>query len=210
MKYHFIVLAAGFSRRFEGNKLLYPYEGKALYRHALDRLIDIKKNGRGIESLVLVTQYDEIISETEDLGIPCIRNERSEDGISSSLKLGIQRTDEVCGRNCDSGSDAYVFFVADPPFLTEGTVKAFLETHALNPSGITCVRNSAGKKGNPVAFSGIFREELLGLSGDVGGKQVMQRHPEAVRLYTAPDRELEDIDTRDQMAMLNRIKAIKE
>ena len=41
MKIHIIYLAAGSSRRFGSNKLLWVYEGLPLYRHGLDRLIEM-------------------------------------------------------------------------------------------------------------------------------------------------------------------------
>lgn len=39
---HIIYMAAGNSRRFGGNKLFYELDGKPMYRHLLDHLIEIK------------------------------------------------------------------------------------------------------------------------------------------------------------------------
>lgn len=39
---HIIYMAAGNSRRFGSNKLLYELDGKPMYRHLLERLIEIK------------------------------------------------------------------------------------------------------------------------------------------------------------------------
>ena len=39
---HIIYMAAGNSRRFESNKLFYELDGKPMYRHLLERLIEIK------------------------------------------------------------------------------------------------------------------------------------------------------------------------
>ena len=41
MRVTILYLAAGNSRRFGENKLLYPLDGKAVYRHLLDRLAQI-------------------------------------------------------------------------------------------------------------------------------------------------------------------------
>ena len=39
---HIIYMAAGNSRRFGSNKLFYELDGKPMYRHLLERLIEIK------------------------------------------------------------------------------------------------------------------------------------------------------------------------
>ena len=39
---HIIYMAAGNSRRFGSNKLFYELDGKPMYRHLLDHLIEIK------------------------------------------------------------------------------------------------------------------------------------------------------------------------
>ena len=69
---------------------------------------------------------------------------------------------------------------------------------------------SCGKRrGNPVIFSKEYLKELSELSGDVGGRQVMARHREDVRfLEVNDDRELQDIDTREQMEIIERQEEI--
>ena len=53
---------------------------------------------------------------------------------------------------------------------------------------------------NPVIFSKKYAEELLNLSGDVGGRQVMERHKEDVRFFEIEDeKELFDIDKKEQL-----------
>ena len=60
MKIHIIYLAAGSSRRFGSNKLLWEYEGRPLYRHGLDRLIEMSSD-RDDCTLTVVSRYDEIL-----------------------------------------------------------------------------------------------------------------------------------------------------
>ena len=56
MAVHLIFLAAGFSRRFGSNKLFYLMDGKPMYRHVLDRLLEILKDGTFCANLTVVTQ----------------------------------------------------------------------------------------------------------------------------------------------------------
>ena len=48
-------MASGYSRRFQGNKLLYELEGMPLIAHTLQKLASLKQ-----DKLIVVTQYDEI------------------------------------------------------------------------------------------------------------------------------------------------------
>ncbi len=59
-----IYLAAGNSRRFGRNKLLYEVDGRPMYLHLLERLMEIADADKRYELLV-VTQYQEI-RETVD------------------------------------------------------------------------------------------------------------------------------------------------
>ena len=74
---HIIYMAAGNSRRFGSNKLFYELDGKPMYRHLLERLIEIKdrynklKNAESNNSVIditVVTRYREILDYP---GLPC-------------------------------------------------------------------------------------------------------------------------------------------
>ena len=64
---HIIYMAAGNSRRFGSNKLFYELDGKPMYRHLFDRLIEIKDRYNNSESynplidITVVTRYREIL-----------------------------------------------------------------------------------------------------------------------------------------------------
>ena len=51
------------------------------------------------------------------------------------------------------------------------------------------------KTGNPCIFSREYYQELMEITGDKGGKQIINRHPEDVTYFKIEDaRELQDID----------------
>ena len=64
---HIIYMAAGNSRRFGSNKLFYELDGKPMYRHLLDRLVEIKNRYNKSKSdsqtidITVVTRYWEIL-----------------------------------------------------------------------------------------------------------------------------------------------------
>ena len=109
MKIGMILLAAGYSRRFGSNKLLYEIEGRPMYLRTLDQLIQAgkelaedKKENKSKEknscppkqALVLetavVTQYQEIKETAKSQGVTALINHHPEKGISSSLKTGLE------------------------------------------------------------------------------------------------------------------------
>ena len=118
MRVALIYLAAGNSRRFgKGNKLLWPIEGKRMYLHLLERLKRIE-NRHSEWELLVVTQYPEIIEEAGKSGVKTVFSPESFKGASWTVKKALEAVGAM---------DAYVFFVADQPYLSEKTAEEFLE-----------------------------------------------------------------------------------
>lgn len=189
---HMILLAAGFSRRFGENKLLYPIKGKPMYLWTMEKLKEIQKEGLA-DSLVVVSQYEEILKEAARQEIPGVKNPRSERGISSSLQIGLEAVEGFKRRDTE---DYYMFFVADQPFLRKETVENFLADFKISGKRIGCM-SYRRTPGNPVIFQEYFVPELLELRGDTGGKKVLKKHMEEVFFYEIRDPgELEDWDMK--------------
>ena len=90
MKLGLIMLAAGNSRRFGSNKLLYSVDGMPMYRHIL---LELKKVKEALEAqghkceITVVTQYEEIAQEAEKLGARFLYNLHPDDIASTSAKI---------------------------------------------------------------------------------------------------------------------------
>ena len=177
-----ILLAAGFSRRFGENKLLYPIKGRPMYLWTMERLKEIQKEGLA-DSLVVVSQYEEILTEAARQGIPGVKNLHSERGISSSLQIGLEAAG--CFKIRDTET-YYMFFVADQPFLRKETVENFLADFEKSGKKIGCM-SYRKTPGNPVIFHECFVPELMALQGDTGGKKVLKKHLEEVFFYEVQD-----------------------
>lgn len=187
MNVRLIYLAAGSSRRFGSNKLLYELEGKPLYRHLLDRLARVCMRHEGWEVLV-VTQYSEIYDAVVQEQLRAVLSPDSPKGASYSIRAGLYAANDA---------QACAFFVADQPYLTEESAEAFLETMERQQADIGCV-TCGNETGSPVWFSRKYFQELSELNGDQGGRKVLKRHLEAAVFFPIEqERELEDIDTAD-------------
>ena len=146
MKINLILLAAGNSKRFNGNKLLAIYKEKPIYMHIVNNVLKLEVN-----KIICVTQYEEIKEALLNTNINVVINTNSSLGISSSIKLGI---------NFDKEADGYMFMVCDQPFITEKTLKILLDKFINGEKGIVCV-GCGNNKGNPVIFSKKYINELL-------------------------------------------------
>ena len=188
MKLGLVMLAAGNSRRFGSNKLLYTVDGEPMYRHILSELEKVRNEleTRGANcSITVVTQYDEIAEAAGKNGVSVLYNLHPDEGISSSLRIGLRK-------NWDA--DACLFTVSDQPWLRGETILELIELFLKEGKGIACVEHG-GKTGNPCIFSRKYFGELMELEGDVGGKRVIRKHREDTAVLEVLDeRELIDVD----------------
>ena len=118
---HIIYMAAGNSRRFGSNKLFYELDGKPMYRHQLDHLIEIKdrynksKSDSQTIDITVVTRYREILDYCACiLDCHAVLSPDSEKGISYTIKAGIMAVQE---QKKTGMQDYYMFAVADQPYL---------------------------------------------------------------------------------------------
>ena len=114
-----------------------------------------------------------------------VMNDRPDLGISRSMQLGLAAAGDA---------DAYMFCVCDQPGLTAATLERLIEAYEKGTAGIVSLAWQ-GKMCNPKIFSSRYKEELMRLSGDTGGRQILAAHKDDILLVEA-DREAEvkDID----------------
>ena len=194
MRINLILLAAGNSKRFNGNKLLVIYKEKPIYMHIVEKVLDLKVN-----KIICVTQYEEIKEALLNTNINVVMNDNSSLGISSSIKLGI---------NFDKNADGYMFMVCDQPFISVQTLKSVIDNFINGDKGIVCV-GCGDNKGNPVIFSKRYINELLSLEGDSGGKRILKGHLNDLNIVNVDNEiELIDIDTQEVFGKLTDLKCL--
>lgn len=182
MKKVMILLAAGLSRRFGAeNKLLHEVDGLPLYRHTLDKLERLRD---GDTRLLVMTNTPEIQTHCNGRGIEWHPSPEAHWGIAHTLHAALA--------HC-APDECYVCFVADQPKLRLDTIQNFLAACENSGKGMGCV-SCRDRRGNPVWFFPRYRQELLALTGDEGGRRLLTRHPEDVFLCPVVEEELEDID----------------
>lgn len=185
-KTYIIYLASGNSRRFKGNKLLFPFQNKPLYQHALDRLL------KEYDNVIVVSQYDEILEYASHRGAISIQCLESVNGLSYSIKAAVRYLDTL------EKPFRMIFMVADQPYISMKTIDQLMHsTHKL----VSCAYKQ--KVGNPTLFDSSYIPELLLLKEDQGGRKVLNKHPDEVEYIQVEDiKELYDIDYQEDLKQL--------
>ena len=188
-----LVMAAGCGSRFGRNKLEAEVDGKSLLRRALEAV-----PAEEFHRVTVVPQYDGAAALAESFGFDVVRNDRPQDGLSRTVRLGTEAMADC---------DAVLYQVADQPLLERGTVRRELEFFRAHPDCIVGLSHN-GVRGNPCVFPRRFFPELMALEGDVGGNVVIRAHPEALLLFEAPAAELRDVDTVEALAAVQEDRQI--
>ena len=208
---HIIYMAAGNSRRFGSNKLFYELDGKPMYRHLLERLIEIKdrynklKSDSPVIDITVVTRYREILDYCSSIpDCHAVLSPDSEKGISYTIKAGIMAVQEqkktekssCMLQNSAETEDYYMFAVADQPYLKSQSVIELIDKVLENTGGeqLAFSLRCGTAVGNPCVFHSSLIPQLLSLEGDKGGRSVAKKY-DCVYVDIADERELMDIDT---------------
>ena len=169
--------------------MLHKINKKPMYLHTSDKLIDLKKVNDNIDEIIFVTKYDEIINNLKNKDIKVIKNNNSEFGISQSIKLGIS----------NSFNNAYMFIVCDQPYIKKETINKFINEFIRSKKNLGCVSND-GILLNPTIFTDKYKDKLLKLDGDKGGKKIILKNIDDLFIFDVLEkRELIDIDYKSQL-----------
>lgn len=194
-QYAFVTLAAGLGSRFGGSKLETEIDGLPLYIRALRRM----QAFAGFPSY-LVAGPGHMAEAAPEYGVTPVENRDPRKGISHSLQLGLHRALED-----NPGLKGVLFSVCDQPWLDSATIQQIFNTAALHPGCIVCAGRGE-ERGNPVLWDRKYFPELMNLEGDRGGKQIMEKYKEKVRVVQAGEKELRDIDVREDLPEAGGIK----
>ena len=187
MKINAILMASGLSQRMGENKLMLEFKGKKIYEHTLDLLEEV-----GFDEVIVASSYKEILEDARARGFVAVENADNEIGKSSSIKLGVRKTDEDANM---------MFFVADQPLLRKETCEKLIESFKENKLMTYPVVGM--RRGAPVIFPASFRERLLSLEADQGG-MIFAKDGKTNKVPIENEDELLDIDTIEAYEKLRR------
>lgn len=186
-----ILLAAGESKRMGELKQLMPLGKSTLLEQAIDNLL----NSSVDETIVVVGhKAEEITRAIATKPVKIALNPDYQKGMSASIVAGLTLVDPQ--------SQAVMLALADQPLVESGTINQLIAAFHNHDKGIA-VPTHRGKRGHPIIFAIKYKAELLELKGDIGGREIIQNHPDDV-LEVAVDSPsvISDINTRDDYQSL--------
>jgi molybdenum cofactor cytidylyltransferase len=197
-----ILLAAGESDRMGKPKQLLPFGQSTIVESIIDNLL----NSTVSETIVVLGYRDKEVRKTiAGKPVKIAINPDYPQGMSTSIIAGLQQIDKR--------ARAVLIALGDQPFVDSQIINSLVEAFVAHKRGMI-VPIYQGRRGNPVIFAIRYKGELLNLKGDIGGREIIKRHPADV-LEVAVNCEgvLLDIDTTENytsMMKLNPEKTIRK
>jgi len=187
------VLAAGSARRFGGGKLDTVVGGKMVGRIVLDRLCALP-----VDHVLLIVPP--AIPRFASGGLPdkveLVINGDAADGMGTSLALAADRA-------IDWEADALLVVLADMPLVREDSLRALImDDGTARQEQLRAARYPDGRLGPPALFGAQWLDELSGLSGDKGARDLLQRESAYVSERALSETEAFDLDRPDDLARL--------
>ncbi len=159
-----IILAAGGSKRLGEPKQLLAWKGESFIRHVARSAVRA-----GFSPVIVVTGaiIDEIEQALNGLPVMIQHNPDWEKGQSTSIRTGLKSLPDHCG--------GVVFMLADQPQIPVTLLSQLASSHHQTLAPVIAPLVD-GRRANPVLFDRITFKDLMGLTGDVGGRAIFSKY----------------------------------
>ncbi len=184
-----IILAAGASSRMGMPKQLLMIEGKTLIKRVSEMAIDTLCHPVVV---VLGANKAPIRKEIEKIPLTIIENQKWEDGMSSSMKMGL-----VGAYMTEKEIDAVIFLTVDMPFVSTKLINDMIEKAIENPDSQIVACSYSKQLGIPVLFKRSLFNDLIELKGDEGAKKIVLKNKDKTTIIDFPEGKF-DLDTIDE------------
>jgi len=160
-----ILLAAGESKRLRMPKLLLPFGKSTILEQTIDNLLNSR-----VDEVIVVLGYraEEMMRKLANRPVKIAINPIYHQGMSTSIVKGLSLV--------NNRAQAIMVALADQPLINSQTINRLIEESLGYDKGIVIPTYQA-ERGHPVIFASEYKEELLGLKGDIGGRQTIKEHP---------------------------------
>ena len=189
-----IVLAAGMSKRMGStNKLLVDLGGETMVERVVKAVIASR-----VDQVVVATGHERerVEAQLKELDCRLVHNPAFEEGLASTLRAGLM--------SLPASVEATFVVLGDMPKVTAEHLDRLLEANAGSRDQDIVVPTHNGRRGNPVLFARRYFAELSAVTGDVGGRALLEAYRD--RVHEVPmddDAVLTDVDEPAALARLS-------
>jgi molybdenum cofactor cytidylyltransferase len=179
-----ILLGAGESKRMGVDKLSLPWGRRTVLEHCFETLLRSE-----VQELVVVLgiRNKGVKNLLRGRKAKVVVNPYSNRGMSASIRRGVEALRPK--------SDGILIALGDQPFIKTRTINVLIRAFDQGKGGII-VPSFRGRRGHPAIFHRRYKKELLNLERDVGGRSIIERHPEDVRVIRVKSiGVVKDVDT---------------
>jgi molybdenum cofactor cytidylyltransferase len=163
------------------HKLLLPLGGRPLVSYAVEAA-----NASEADPLLVILGYQatEVAEALPSGRFTTYFNPNFASGMASSLRLGIQALSSLGA--AISPRIGVVVLLGDQPLVSTDHINQLLKAARADSDAIIAAAYG-GQRGTPVYFPASLWSELLQIAGDEGGRSVIARHQELLRLEPFDD-----------------------
>lgn len=196
-----LILAAGSSIRFEGNKFLTKLGDQNLLERTLESFVNHKELQ---EDVIVVTGHYTIELEPvlKNYNVKQIHNPSFNLGMSSSIQIGMEELKD----NIQEYTGILVH-PGDIPFITSQDLERLISCHKASPDKIIIPKFNS-KRGHPIMIPNIMFQELDKIGEETNGLRGLIRASDSVIKYVNVNNQgiLEDIDTKKDLDELSHLR----
>ena len=194
-----IVLAAGRAQRMGEQKLLLPLRGKPVLQWVLEAALaaDVAEVICVVRELETARHHISLI----DPRLLWLINYAADQGQSTSVIAGLWAI--------DPRSDGALFLVGDQPMIRKDLLNALIARFKSSAAWIVAP-SFKGQSRNPVLFRRVLFPELLRITGDRGGRSLLDKYRDKTALVEWGDElAFMDLDVPEDYERLNGLSQIE-
>ncbi|MFQ5986576.1 MAG: NTP transferase domain-containing protein [Thermoplasmata archaeon] len=188
-----VVLAAGTSSRMGRPKPLLEVGGQKLLEHVLDV---VQASLAEEVVVVLGSEADRVLEEVPLDGASVVVNERYREGMSTSIRTGIQ--------SLSPDAESSFVILGDQPFLQPATLDTLGKEWEATQAPVL-IPTFRGVRGNPVLLDRSVFDEVQRITGDRGCRSIFGDYEgRIVEVPVTDPGVLLDIDTEEQLTRVTQ------
>ncbi len=187
-----LLLAAGESKRMGRQKLLLPFGTSTIIEQTIDNLLNSR-----VDEIIVVVGYgaQELVTKIGRKPLKIAVNPHYQQGMSTSIIAGLNLI--------DNNAKAVMIALADQPGISSKIIDKLIEEFRQDNKGIA-IPVYQGNRGHPVIFSIKYKSALLKLTGDVGGRGIIEKYRDDILEIPVDSKDINiDVDALSDYERLN-------